>query len=109
MLFNHKELAGVGYTGKSGLPGVAYAGESGLTGVDCTKKSGLSVVAYTRESRWPVWPTQESPKFSQNLTSVDYTGDSGVSGVYRWVISPKSSWPANALNGKIPQKVDCGC
>jgi hypothetical protein len=34
-----RKLAGIGYTGESGLLGVAYAGESGLTGVAYTENS----------------------------------------------------------------------
>jgi hypothetical protein len=61
-----RNLAGVGYTGGSGLLDVAYAGESGLTGVGYTGKFGLPGVAYTGEYRSSVWPTQRTPqkKFS---------------------------------------------
>jgi hypothetical protein len=61
-----RKLAGVGYTGESGLIGVAYAGESGLIGVGYTGKFGLPGVVYTGEYRSSVWPTQRTP---QNLFS----------------------------------------
>ncbi len=59
-----RNLAGVGYTGESGLLGVAYTGASGLTGVGYTDtgKFGLSGVAYTGEYRSSVWPTQRTPQ-----------------------------------------------
>ncbi len=78
-----RKLAGVGYTGESGPLGVAYAGESGLTGVGYAGKFGLRGVAYTGEYRLSVWPTQWTPqkKFSQKLTAVAYTGESGLTGV----------------------------
>ncbi len=56
-----RKLAGVGYTGESGLLGVAYAGESGLTGVGYTGKFDRPGVAYTGEYRSSAWPTQETP------------------------------------------------
>ncbi len=56
-----RNLAGVGYTGESGLLGVAYAGESGLTGVGYTSNFGLPGVAYTGENRLFVWFTQRTP------------------------------------------------
>jgi hypothetical protein len=45
-----RKLAGVGYTGESGLLSVAYAGESEFAGV-----------AHTCEYRSSVWPTQGTP------------------------------------------------
>jgi hypothetical protein len=52
-----RKLAGVGYTGESGLLGVAYTGESGLTGVGYTAKFG-----HPGEYRSSVWPTQGTPQ-----------------------------------------------
>ncbi len=45
-----QKLAGVGYTGESGLSDVGYKCESGLTGVGYTGESRLSSVTYTGES-----------------------------------------------------------
>ncbi len=50
IFFFSQKLAGVGYTGESGLTGVGYTGESGLTGVGYTSESRLPGVAYTGES-----------------------------------------------------------
>jgi hypothetical protein len=57
-----RKLAGVGYTGESGLLRVAYAGESGLTSVGYTSKFGLPGVAHTGEYRSSVWPAQGTPQ-----------------------------------------------
>jgi hypothetical protein len=46
-----RKLAGVGYTGESGLPGVGHTGKFGLPGV-----------AYTGEYRSSVSPTQGTPQ-----------------------------------------------
>ncbi len=67
-----RKLAGVGYTGESGLLGVAYAGDSGLIGVGYTGKFRLPGVAYTDENRSSVWPSQGTPQklFSQKKSPV---------------------------------------
>jgi hypothetical protein len=44
-----KKLAGVGYTGESGLSCVGYTDESGLTGVGYTGESRLPGVPYLGE------------------------------------------------------------
>jgi hypothetical protein len=92
-----RKLAAVGYTSESGLLGVAYAGESGL--------ARLPGVAYTDEYRSSVWPTQRTPhkKISQKITSVGYTGESGLLGVgYTGESLVQPSRPGNALKGIVP-------
>jgi hypothetical protein len=51
-----RKLAGVCYTGESGLLVVDYTGESGPTGVGYTGESILLGVAYTGESFQPSKP-----------------------------------------------------
>jgi hypothetical protein len=85
-----RKLAGVVYTGESGVTSVAYTGDSTqiffsqkLTNVGYTGESGLTGVGYTGESR---------------LSGVTYTGES----------LGQLSRPANALKGTIPQKSSLG-